>query len=43
MDWLRREINKIKNETKHIKECMMEVAEYLKEEVYQRLSPNCSN
>jgi len=32
MDWLRQEINKIKNKTKLIKECMMEVAEYLKEE-----------
>jgi hypothetical protein len=33
MDWLRREINEIKNEIKHVKECMMEVGEYLKEEV----------
>jgi hypothetical protein len=33
MEWLRREINEIKNETKYIKECMMEIAEYLKEEI----------
>ena len=33
IEWLRQKINEIKNETKDIKECMMGIAEYLKEEV----------
>jgi len=33
MEWLRREINGIKDEIKDIKECMMGLAEYLKEEI----------
>jgi len=33
MEWLRREINGIKDEIKDIKECMMGLVEYLKEEI----------